>query len=221
MTAATTCAPYVPAPRDADQAREDSVLTDLVARARRGDTQAWNALVERNTPLISSICRRHRLGRADAEDVSQSVWLRVVAQLDTIREPAALRGWIATTTRRECGRVVRAANGPHAVVYALDAENMPDEQAEVAGQELLAAERRAALRAAFTDLPGAWQQLVAELTMDPPPPYAEVSARLGIPVGSIGPTRSRCLDRMRRYPAIAALMDAESDSPRPVMAAAS
>jgi RNA polymerase sigma factor (sigma-70 family) len=221
MTAATTCAPYGPAPEDTDQARDDSVLTDLVARARRGDTQAWNALVARYAPLISSICRRHRLGQADAEDVSQSVWLRVVAQLDKIREPAALPGWIATTTRRECGRVVRAASGPHAVFYALDAENMPDEQAEVAGQELLAAERRAALREAFTDLPGAWQQLVTELTMDPPRPYAEVSARLGIPVGSIGPTRSRCLDRMRRYPAIAALIDAESGARAPVLAAAS
>jgi RNA polymerase sigma factor (sigma-70 family) len=221
MTAATTCALYVPVPADADQASDDSVLTDLVARARRGDTQAWRALVERYTPLIASICRRHRLDRADAEDVSQSVWLRVVAQLDKIREPAALPGWIATTTRRECGSLVRAARGPHAVSYALDAENMPDEQAEVAGQELLAAERRAALRAALTDLPGAWQQLVTELTMDPPAPYAEVSARLGIPVGSIGPTRSRCLDRMRRYPAIAALIDAESGSPAPVLAAAS
>jgi RNA polymerase sigma factor (sigma-70 family) len=221
MTAATTCAPYEPAPEDVGQARDDSALTDLVARARRGDTQAWNALVERYTPLIASICRRHRLGQADAEDVSQSVWLRVVAQLDKIREPAALPGWIATTTRRECGRVMRAARGPHAVIYALDAENMPDERAEVAGQELLAAERRAALREALTDLPGAWQRLVAELTMDPPAPYAEVSARLGIPVGSIGPTRSRCLDRMRRYPAIAALIDAESGAQAPALAAAS
>jgi len=222
MTAATTtCAPDGPAPGSAGQARDDSVLTDLVARARSGDTQAWNALIERYTPLISSVCRRHRLDRADAEDVSQSVWLRVVAQLDKIREPAALPGWIATTTRRECGRVVRAARGPHAVSYALDAENLPDRQAEVAGQELLAAERRAALHEAFTDLPGAWQRLVTELTMDPPAPYAEVSARLGIPVGSIGPTRSRCLSRMRRYPAIAALMDTEPGSPARVLAAAS
>jgi RNA polymerase sigma factor (sigma-70 family) len=222
MTAATTtCAPYEPAPGSAGQTRDDSVVTDLVARARCGDTQAWNALVERYTPLISSICRRHRLDRADAEDVSQSVWLRVVAQLDKIREPAALPGWIVTTTRRECGHVVRAARGPHAVSYALDAENMPDRQAEVAGQELLAAERRAALHEAFTDLPGAWQQLVTELTMDPPTPYAEVSVRLGIPVGSIGPTRSRCLNRMRRYPAIAALMDAEPGAPARVLAVAS
>jgi RNA polymerase sigma factor (sigma-70 family) len=220
MSASTTYAPYAPAPQDADQACEGWVLTDLVACARRGDVPAWNALVERYAPLLSSICRKHRLDQADAEDVSQSVWLCLVAQLDKIREPAALPGWLATTTRRECGRMVRAERGPYAVLYALDAENMPDEQAEVAEQELLAAERQAALREAITHLPPACQQLVAELTADPPAPYAEVSARLGIPVGSIGPTRSRCLDRMRRYPAIAALLD-ESGAPAPVMAAAS
>jgi RNA polymerase sigma factor (sigma-70 family) len=220
MTAATIYAPDVPTRQDAGQACADWVLTDLVACARRGDVPAWNALVERYAPLISSICRKHRLDRSDAEDVSQSVWLCLVTQLDKIREPAALPGWLATTTRRECGRVVRAERGPYAAIYALDAENMPDEQAEVAEQELLAAERQAALREAITHLPPACRQLVAELTADPPTPYAEVSARLGIPVGSIGPTRSRCLDRMRRYPAIAALIDAESGSPAPVMAAA-
>jgi RNA polymerase sigma factor (sigma-70 family) len=205
MSAAT--APCAPAPKEADR-----VVTDLVARARGGDVPAWNALVERYDPLIWSVCRKYRLGRADTDDVSQSVWLRLVDQLDKLRDPAALPGWLATTTRRECGRVVRAAHGPHAVVYALDAENMPDERAEAAEQELLAAERQAALREAFTHLPPACQRLVAELTADPPAPYAEVSAKLGIPIGSIGPTRSRCLDRMRRYPAIAALINAESGS---------
>jgi RNA polymerase sigma factor (sigma-70 family) len=218
MTAATTCAS--PAPAGARRARDDRVLTDLVACARRGDVPAWNSLIELYAPLISSICRRHRLERADAEDVSQSVWLCLVAQLDKIREPAALPGWLATTTRRECVRVVRAERGPQVVSYALDDENTPDPRAEAAEQELLAAERQAALREAITHLPPACQQLVAELTADPPTPYAEVSARLGIPVGSIGPTRSRCLDRMRRYPAIAALIDADSGSPAPVMAAA-
>ena len=223
MTATMSYAPYVPAQRSAGQACDDCddwVPSDLLAGAGRGDVAAWNALVERYAPLISSICRRHRLDRTDAEDVSQSVWLCLVAQLDKIREPAALPGWLATTTRRECGRVVRAERGPYAVLYALDAENMPDEQAGAVEQELLAAERQAAMREAITALPPACQQLVAELTADPPAPYAEVSARLGIPVGSIGPTRSRCLDRMRRYPAIAALLD-ESGAPVPVMAAAS
>ena len=195
---------------DADEMADDSVVIDLVAGARNGDKQAWDALVERYAPLIWSICRRHRLGGADANDVGQSVWLRLVDQLDRVRDPAALPGWLATTTRRECVRVLRAAYGPHTAVYALDVENMPDNQAGTAEQELLAAERHAALREAFTHLPPEGQQLIALLIADPPVPYAEISARLGIPVGSIGPNRSRCLDKIRRYPAIAALIDARS-----------
>jgi RNA polymerase sigma factor (sigma-70 family) len=183
--------------------------------------QAWDALVERYAPLIWSICRKYRLGPADAEDVGQSVWLRLVAQLDKIREPAALPGWLATTTRRECVRVVHAAHGPHAVIYSLDAENIPDGQADPAEQDLLEAERHAALRQAFADLPPHGQQLIAMLIADPPVPYAEISARLGIAVGSIGPTRSRCLDKMRRHPAIAGLIGAEPGPLRQVMAAAS
>jgi RNA polymerase sigma factor (sigma-70 family) len=221
MTTATAYVPGEPARYDADQPRDDSVNIDLVARARGGEIQAWNALLERYDPLISSICRKYRLDRADTDDVSQSVWLHLVDQLDKIRDPAALPGWLATTARRECARVVRAAHGPHAVVFALDAANLPDAQAGAAEQELLAAERHAALREAFTHLPPACQRLVAELTADPPLPYTAVSAKLGIPVGSIGPTRSRCLDRMRRYPAIAALINAEAGSSRPVLAAAS
>jgi len=88
--------------------------------------QAWDALVERYAPLIWSICRLHRLGRADADDVGQSVWLRLIGQLDRVRDPAALPGWLATTTRRECVRVLGAARGPRATVYALDVESLPD-----------------------------------------------------------------------------------------------
>ena len=201
--------------------RDDPVITALVARAANGQEQAWDALVERYAPLIWSICRGYRLGRADADDVGQSVWMCLVDQLDKIRDPAALPGWLATTTRRECWRVVGAARGPNAVVCAPDAETIPDGQAGAVEHELLAAERHAALRQAFTHLPPAGQRLIAMLVADPPVPYAEISIRLGIPIGSIGPTRSRCLDKMRRYPAIAALINADSGSPRPVMAAAS
>ena len=133
----------------ADPVPDGVLVTDLVTRARNGDKQAWDALVERYAPLIWSICRRHRLGDADAEDVGQSVWLQLVDQLDKIRDPAALPGWLATTTRRECLRVLRAARGPLAAGYVLDAETIPDEQARTAEQELLAAERHAALREAF------------------------------------------------------------------------
>ncbi len=190
--------------------RDDPVVTDLVTRARNGDRQAWDALVERYAPLTWSICRRHRLDDADAEDVGQSVWLQLVEQLDKLRDPAALPGWLVTTTSRECARVLRTMRGPYAAGYWLDAETIPDDQAQVAEQQVLVGERHAALREAFTHLPPGCQQLIAVLIEDPPVPYAEISARLGIPIGSIGPNRSRCLDRLRRYPAIAALINAET-----------
>ena len=194
---------------DAEAMRDDPAVTDLVARARNGDKQAWDALVERYAPLIWSICRRHQLRTTDADDISQSVWLRLVNRLDRIREPAALPGWLATTTRRECRRVVRTARGSRPVDYALDVENLPDELARTADQEVLEAERHAALRQAFGALDPFSRQLVALLVQDPPVPYAEISARLGIAVGSIGPYRGRCLEKLRRHPAIAALINAE------------
>ena len=188
--------------------RDDPFVTDLVTRARKGDQQAWDVLVERYSPLIWSICRLYRLSRADAEDVGQRTWLQFVNHLGAIREPAALPGWLTTTTRRECNRVVRAARGPQAAGQLLD-ENIPDKQIRTAEQELLAAELHAALREAFTCLSPSRQQLMAMLIEDPPVPYTEISARLGIPVSSIGPTRRRCLDQIRHHPAIAALINGE------------
>ena len=192
--------------------RDDPVVTDLVARARNGDKQAWDALVERYAPLIWSICRRYRLDGAEASRVGQSVWLHLVDRLATIPDPAALADWLATTTRRECGRVLRAARGTQAAAgYTVDTEIIPDEPARTVDQDLLAEERRAAFREAFTHLPACCQQLIALLVEDPPVPYAQVSARLGIPAGSIEPNRGRCLDKLRRHPAIAALINAQAE----------
>jgi len=188
--------------------RDDPCVTDLVMRARKGNQQAWEALVERYAPLIWSICRHYRLDRSDAEDVAQSIWLQFVNHLGAIRDPAAVPGWLTTVTKRECGRVVRAARGPQAAGQLAD-ENLPDKQTRTAEQELLAAERHAVLRDAFTCLSPSRQQLMAMLIEDPPMPYTEISARLGIPISSIGPTRGRCLDQLRRHPAIAALIDAD------------
>ena len=186
------------------------MVTDLVTCARKGDKQAWDVLVERYSPLIWSICRRHRLRDADAEDVGQSVWSHLVDQLDNVRDPAALPGWLATTTRRECLRVLRAAREPLTAGYRLDAQILPAEQARTAEQELLVAERHTALREAFLALPPSDQRLIGLLLEDPPVPYAEISARLGIPVGSIGPTRRRYLEKLRSYPAVAALISVSS-----------
>ena len=187
--------------------RDAPSVTDLVTAARNGDKRAWDGLVERYAPLIWSVCRRYRLADADAEDVGQAVWLHLVEHLDNLRTPDALPGWLATTTRRECSRVLRAPCTLPADGRVL--ENMYDEQAVTAEHELLTAERHAALREAFARLPLGRQRLLALLIADPPLSYTEISARLGIPVGSIGPSRRRCLDRLRRHPAIAALIDAE------------
>ena len=205
---ASTLEPAAPA----DGVDFESVITatvcELVDRARGGDSEAWDELVERYAPLLWSICRKHRLVRSDADDVVQSVWLRLVDQLDKVREPAALPGWLATTARRECLRVLYMSHGPNASMYAKDVETLPDERLGLAEQGLLAAERQAALREAFAQLPQCGQQLISLLIADPPVPYADISAQLGIPVGSIGPNRSRYLSKMRRHPAIAALINA-------------
>jgi RNA polymerase sigma factor (sigma-70 family) len=197
----------------ASQGRGGPVVADLMTRARKGDKQAWDALVERYAPLIWSICRRHGLGDADAEDVGQNVWLKLAGQLDKIRVPAALPGWLATTTRRECGRILRVPPGSRDTGRAPGAQTNPDDDARAAEDELLAAERHAALREAFADLPPCCQQLIALLTQSPPPSYAQISARLGLPAGSIGPNRGRCLDKLRRHPAIAALTNPDAGTP--------
>ena len=187
-------------------------VSDLVMRARNGERKAWDTLVDRYAPLIWSICRRHGLGPDDAEDVRQAVWLNLVASLSYLREPAALPGWLATTARRECLRVLQAGS-PLAAGYLLIAETLPDDQAETVEsveREVMAAERHAALREALGDLPQRGQQLIILLLEDPPVPYAEISVRLGISIGSIGPYRRRYLNQIRRHPAIATLARAEA-----------
>lgn len=196
--------------RDAEPLGDHPVAT-LVMRARNGDQLAWNALVGRYSPLIWSLCRRYRLSGADAADVGQNVWLQLVNQLGKIRDPAALPGWLATTTRRECQRVLNRTQAPHAALHAPDADNIPDDQANTV-EHVLAAERHAALREVLAHLPPSCQQLIALLIEDPPVPYAKISARLGIPIGSIGPNRRRCLDKLRHHPAIAALINAEAQT---------
>jgi RNA polymerase sigma factor (sigma-70 family) len=201
-------------PASEDKPRGDAqVVIELVTRANNGDRQAWDALVDRYTPLIWAICRRYRLDRDDAEDVGQLVWLRLLEQLENIRDPAALAGWLATTAQRECLRVVRTRR-PHPAGYVSDARDDPDNPAGPAEQELLAAERDAALREALARLPASCQRLIALLRADPSVPYAEISTQLGIAVGSIGPYRGRCLEKLRRDPAIAALIRADSGTAR-------
>ena len=174
----------------------------LVARARQGDQQAWDELVERFLPLVSALIARHRLRGHDADDVNQTVWLRLVEHLADLREPRALPGWIATTTRHECLRVIDRSRRTLAVDPQTSPQfDRPDDQVAL-DEDLLALERQQALRAALAELPDERRELLTLLLADPPLPYREVSRLLGIPVGSIGPTRARALEQLRNSNAL-------------------
>lgn len=186
--------------------RDDPVVIALVTRARDGDQTAWDQIVERFAPLVWSICRRFRMSDTDAHDVGQNVWLRLVEYLPTLREAAALPGWLATTTRRECLRVQRGAKlREHQIEPAI--ELPADEESTQVDRLLIAEERNSALREAFTELSARCRRLLSLLMRDPPIAYAQISSDLSIPVGSIGPSRARCLDRLRQSPAIMALVE--------------
>jgi RNA polymerase sigma factor (sigma-70 family) len=191
--------------------RDDPSVVALVERANGGDKLAWDQLVERYAPLVWSICRRHQLARPDADDVGQHVWLRLVERLPDLREPAALPGWLATTTNRECLRVLRAAQKRERLRAAEDPDAVVDAHDAIVERALLDDERYTTLREAFAQLPSRCQRLLSMLTQDPPLPYAEIGARLGMPVGSIGPNRARCLGSLRRVPVLAALIDAKAE----------
>jgi RNA polymerase sigma factor (sigma-70 family) len=183
---------------------DDPVVIMLVARARDGDQYAWNEIVDRYAPLVWSICQRYGLSRNDTDDIGQTVWLLLVEQLGNIRQPAALPGWLATTTHRECMRAVRGKARSYSHSPFLDETQIPlQRQAPALEEEIIEAELGAALRAALAELPDFCRRLLSLLLRDPPLSYQEISDLLPIRVGSIGPQRKRCLNRIRRSLALA------------------
>ncbi|MBP2324394.1 RNA polymerase sigma factor (sigma-70 family) [Kibdelosporangium banguiense] len=172
----------------------------LVDSASRGDEGAWNALVRRYRSLVFAVCRGLGVTGADAQDIEGDVWPRLVANLHSLRNPEALPGWIATTTRRGCLQLLRDRNRQIPDTTEIEC---PDPGPDA---DLLVDERRTALREALSQLSDRDQLLLALLFCDPPVPYTVISTRLGMPIGAIGPTRQRCLARVRRTPVIAALL---------------
>lgn len=174
-------------------------VADLVAAVRGGDQEAWNRLVTRFAPLLGSVCTKFSLDAHDRQDVAAGVWLRVLERIDTLREPAALPGWLATTTRNECLALLRARRRTLPTDFDHD---LPDDSAE-AGTDLIAELRRHALREAWAGLSERCRELLSMLFGDPPVPYADIATRLGVQIGTVGPTRIRCLAALRRQPALA------------------
>jgi RNA polymerase sigma factor (sigma-70 family) len=189
-----------------DGSPDSSPVSALVARVCAGDQEAWNELIDRYAPLVWSICQRYQLSRQDADDVGQSVWLLLVENIASLREAAALPGWLSTTTRHEIFRVLRVARRHDHDDLPADGQIPGDADAATIEEELIRAERNAALRAAFAELGPSCHHLLSLLMSDPPLAYADISGLLGIPVGSIGPKRARCLDQLRRSPHLAEIV---------------
>jgi RNA polymerase sigma factor (sigma-70 family) len=167
----------------------------LVERCTRGDEQAWAELVEAYTPLLRSIARSYRLDDATVSDVVQTAWRQLVQHLDHLHDPGHVGAYLATTTRRECLRVLRKAQQERPV--ELEHLDRADPAADELDAALLASERAVLLRRALALVPDRCQALLRVLMTDPPPSYREVAEALGMPVGSIGPTRDRCLRKLR------------------------
>jgi RNA polymerase sigma factor (sigma-70 family) len=175
----------------------------LVTAAAGGDRAAWEALVERFSGLIWAITRAYRLSRADAADVSQTTWLRLAEHIDKIDNPDRVGAWLATAARRECLQNIRAKARivPTEDMTWFDAagdDNPTEAEVLRAEGEREEAHRASLLWQAVERLPSRCRQLIRILMASPPPRYAEVAAALDLPVGSIGPTRARCLERLRR-----------------------
>lgn len=191
----------------------DLTVEELVGAAAAGQASAWDQLVDRFAGLVWSVCRQYRLTNEDASDVSQTVWLRLVEQLNTIREPAAVGGWLVTTARREALRVLREKKRSTPIEGTGEFDLPVDTDAVATDARLLLAERNLVLRRALAELPEPCRSLLTTLVRDERRQYAEISAELGMPIGSIGPTRSRCLDRIRKNSGLRALFDIDSPAP--------
>lgn len=173
-------------------------VSALLARASAGEQDAWDALVDGFANLLWAVARAHRLDDADCGDAVQTAWLRLLENLDKITEPDRLGAWLSTTVRRECLRLIRRAGRE----YVSDADafaDIPEPRAAELDAAILLEERDAALWTVFDKIPDRCRRLLRVLLADPAPSYLEVSAALDMPIGSIGPTRQRCLERLRQH----------------------
>jgi RNA polymerase sigma factor (sigma-70 family) len=167
----------------------------LVQRAAAGDHEAWKALVERFGSTVWAIARAHRLNAAEAADVSQATWHRLLEQLDRIQPPERIGAWLATTARRESLNILRLAGRP--TPHGYDSDVRPD-VAALTPHCGLGSENAQLVSALVDKLPVRSQLLLRLLSAESPLSYRDISEALSMPIGSIGPTRARALGHLRR-----------------------
>jgi RNA polymerase sigma factor (sigma-70 family) len=173
----------------------ESGLPDLVKAAAAGDGGAWTELTHRFGGMIVAIARSYRLPDADVWEVHQTTWLRLVENVGRIEQPERIGAWLATTAKRECFRLARSRDR-----LTFDGDmltQLPDESLPAADAGPLAEEQAELVRKAFAQLPIRCQRLLTFLSREDTPSYKETAAALSMPIGSIGPTRGRCLEHLR------------------------
>jgi RNA polymerase sigma factor (sigma-70 family) len=188
----------VPHRRRSDSGPADrAAIAALVTSAAAGDHQAWDALVDRFASTVWAIARAHRLNAADAADVSQTTWLRLLEHLDRIQQPERIGAWLATTARREALHVLRM--GGRQTPSGYDFDVLPDTAAAAAPERgLFRSESAQLVNDLIEKLPVRSQLLLRLLSADSPLSYRDISGALSMPIGSIGPTRARALEQLRR-----------------------
>jgi RNA polymerase sigma factor (sigma-70 family) len=191
---------------------EPAKVTVLIHRAAEGDPTAWNAIVDEFAGLLWSVVRGFRLNEAQSADAVQTTWLRLVEHIADLREPEHVAGWLKTTAHRVCLQVIRQGGREQLTDWEEDRGPVsgvryegPDEDGPEAAA--MRQEQQVLVRRALAELPDRHRQLMELLVASPPISYQDISARLGMPVGSIGPTRARILARLREALATVGLHD--------------
>jgi RNA polymerase sigma factor (sigma-70 family) len=174
-------------------ARTGAANGELLRSAGRGDEQAWTEIVLRYEGMVGAIVRSYRMQDADARDAEQRTWLRLVEHRGAVRDPERLGGWLATTASRECLRILRE----NRAIVSDELDAVPDALPAVEDQ-VVDADTVSRLWTIVSDLPPRGRTIMSELFAEDPRPYAEVARETGIPIGSLGPSRARLIERVRR-----------------------
>ena len=191
----TTTAPVLGSP--SVSALPEPSPAELLEASRRGDAAGWAGIVDRYERLVWSVARSYRFDDSTTADVVQTVWLRLAENLDRIREPDSLPSWLATTCRHECSSVGRRRDREVVDDVVVDLRLHRAERADEVDDDILEGESRREVLAAFGRLPDGCQQLLRLLCAEPPLGYQVIGELTGRPIGSLGPTRKRCLEKLR------------------------
>jgi RNA polymerase sigma factor (sigma-70 family) len=167
----------------------------LFERWRGGDNHALDELVKLLSPMLWQVVRASGLDRATAEDVVQTTWLALVRSGESIAEPRAVAGWLCTAARREAWRVAKQSTRQRPVEDETIARQLPDEPA--AENQVVLDDDNSRLWGCLGRLSERCQKLLRIVAAEARPDYSVIATQLGMPVGSIGPTRGRCLDKLR------------------------